>query len=303
MTELLKASPNAVARIMTADEKRNYHDRDDVSQSGLKVSMKDPQKYWRQFVKKPRDPRDPPTASMKFGNDCEDFLFNNRVPRDAKLIPERALNSQGHKRNDAGQTNWTDWLEETGYDPSKQLLLKQDEWDDHLGPLAKVRENVMAHKRARTLLFDKPNERHIGIFGVDEPTGMGTRGELDNFSSINFIFDLKSTKETRLAGFEKEIWTFGYHIQAYWYQRLVYQLTGEVFPFVFIVVGNRGGHYVETYDLHDDWLQLARPVVRRGLDRLAEMYRTGKWVTRTHGSLHTAKPKPWMHQQVWEDET
>ena len=160
----------------------------------------------------------------------------------------------------------------------------------------------MKHSRAKKLLFSAPNEKNIGIYGVDEATGMGTRGELDIFSSLGAIVDLKSSKETRRSGFEKQIWNFGYHIQAAWYQDLVFQLTGNRYPFVFVVVGNRGGHYVETYDLDESWMEMARPVIRRGIDRLAEAYRTGRWATVTHGKIHTCHPKPWMKRQVWEEE-
>ena len=89
MSILLDVLPDSPARLMTPDEMENYHGNDGISQSGLKLFLKDPLRYWRERVKQPADQRPPPSASMQFGKEVEAFLFEKRV--NVVEIPDSAL--------------------------------------------------------------------------------------------------------------------------------------------------------------------------------------------------------------------
>jgi hypothetical protein len=301
MSNYLKLIDGSKARLLPPSEASSYHDRREISQSGLKAFMKNPSLFYRRYIKTPPDPQPAPSAALQFGKDIEEFLFKERVPRNAVLIPPEVLGTNGAKRNLAGQTQWTDWKDQQ---PQGALLLKSDEWDKHVGPLVKVRENLKRHRKAYDMLFGSPCERSVGIVSRHEETGLDTRCELDHYSSRGAIIDLKSTKETRKSGFENEIWKYGYFVQGRWYQNMVFDLTGERVPFFLVAVGNNGDYNVETYRLSAEWLQMGQNVIDRGMRMLADAFRTGNWNTATHNKTPFVEPRSWHRQKVnvWEQE-
>ena len=297
-------------------DKDEYHADTSISQSSLKVFLRDPQQFYRQFVAR-TEPRKPPTASMVFGNQVEDFAFRNRL--NAVMIPSDVLNEKGDRRDRAGERQWSSWkLQQQAAHGEDVQLLKADEFGKPFGPGAVMQsvDSLRGHDFANELIWG-PSLKNVRIRWVDEITGLPCRCEIDILHAEAIIGDLKTTNDPSESGFAKSVSNFGYHIQAFFYREALHRLAeflddqqtspeleflrplleqvqaGKPLLCTWIAVKNSPSYMTEVHPVDEDWYSIAEPLVREAMQKLKESYASGNWQTPTHGGITRLKPPKW----------
>lgn len=133
---------------------------------------------------------------------------------------------------------------------------------------------VLTHPVAKAILSDGTPER--SLFWQDETTGVTRRARLD-WLRDNAAVDLKTAADASPTGFAKAVATYSYHQQDDWYTEGVATLTGEVLPFLFLVVEKEPPHLVGVYQLDEEARAIGRDRNRRALDVYAECAATNTW--------------------------
>lgn len=269
-----------------------YHQMPGVSQSMIKAFVDDPGNYRTRYVLG-EVPAGGEARHFEWGHDFENLVFYDRIP--GVLIPNEVLAQSERdgtviysKRGPA----WTEWKNRQIAEHGEQVrLYKQDEWEKTIQPYLIARDNLRAHGKAMKLLN---GERHAVITWTDEETGIPCKCQLDTISRWRVLTDLKTSRDCSPAEFNRSVFNFGYHIQAEWYRRAWERLTGELWPFTFVVVQTKPSYGCETYDLDEAWYELARRKIREGLNGLKRAYDEDWWHTPTFGKVTTLEPEVWM---------
>lgn len=279
-----------IVRDMPSEE---YHDIDDrVSQSALKLFLRDPGQYYQRYELKIRPEGGKPKHFI-WGQDFENLLFEDRLP--GVLIPDEVLSRSERDGKVILRRSGAAWKEfesrmqaEHGQDVR---LLKGDEWAKDIQPLLLARDQLRAHAKAAKLIR---GDQHVCAFWEDEETGLPCKCQFDVLSERRAIVDLKTAANADPDQFNRAVYNFGYHLQAAWYTRAWERATGERWPFAFVVVQSSPSYFCEVYTLGPEWLELAEQQIARGMRRLAEAKQQNRWQTETCGQVVELTPLPWM---------
>jgi len=303
--------------------KDEYHADPALSQSSLKVFMKDPQHFYRCYVAR-TEPRKEPTPAMEFGTRVEDLAFRNRM--NAHIIPVTALHPNGNKMNAAGRTNWTDYVAQMRADHGPDVqLLKAEEFDKPFGPGAVMQavENLRGHEMANRLIWGD-SIKNVRIRWRCKYTGLDCRCEIDLLHAMSIIGDLKTCFDVGMEGFHRAVLQQGYYIQSFMYREALQAVAehldeqpdsdvlrfcrpmlerirdGENILCCWIGVKNKPSYHAEVHPCSDEWYTIAEPVVRAKMFELKQCYDTGRWQTLTHGNMTTLKPKKFAYNLLEE---
>jgi len=255
-----------------------YHASPGVSHSMLEKFIEDPQWYEGLFISKTIPGLK--TNSLSFGSLVEAYLLE---PDNVVEISEEVLSVSGSKAGKA-------WKEFAAENVGKQLV-KQDQ----MSILRRIHLNVIEHRIARKALLEGDREIQQSIRWTDEKTGLLLRCRLD-VSKPKVTVDLKTAASHKPLDFVRASLRFGYHRQAQMYREGRAALTGEVLPFVFVVVKNSAPWSVRTFDFHTEeevWLHTAKLENDYYLGLLAKCYETGMWCGPNHGELNSLWYPPW----------
>jgi exodeoxyribonuclease VIII len=99
---------------------------------------------------------------------------------------------------------------------------------------------------------------------------------LDHYNSGN-IFDLKTCNDASPNGFARQIYNFGYHIQAAWYLDTCKMAGLEADGFIFIAVEKEPPYAIGLYELGADSMEVGRSAYQSALDKLERAKSTGDW--------------------------
>ncbi len=290
-----------------------YHADTSVSQSGIKLFLKDPGQYLGQYVDQ-TEPSSSATPSQQFGLDVERHLFFGELPKRENVIeiPDDVLQSVTFKTGaKAGTTElqkrgemWHAW--QAAQDPDAKLLRShemqpiRDVYQAKVDLMMRVADSVKSHDRARKLVFGQ-GIPHIAFRWTDEATGLPCKCQIDMLHCTpsdnvepKMIVDVKTAKDATPKGFMKAVSNFGYHLQAWWYREAVRLWCGIELPFVFVVIKNEPSYHVECYILPDEWMDLAERKIRYGLKAIADCQSRSNWTSPTHGRIVMLDtPPPW----------
>lgn len=116
------------------------------------------------------------------------------------------------------------------------------------------------------------------------------KGRID-FDGATALVDLKSTRDASPDGFGREVWRYGYHVQAAWYSDAYYLATGIRKPYVLVAVEVEAPHVVQVYRVPEVVLELGRETYRAWLEKLAICREESRWPGYADGELELTLPK------------
>lgn len=140
-----------------------------------------------------------------------------------------------------------------------------------------MRASVMAHPVARAIL-ERPGQNEVASFRRDPETGLMLKGRADRVcmddQQRTVIPDLKTTQHgcAGKEAFSKEIYNWGYAIQAHHYLTLF-----GASSFVFIVVEKESPYACAVYALEPDAIAHGARLWREYLNRVKECTDSGIW--------------------------
>lgn len=271
-----------------------YHADRSLSQSKIKNFLDDPAQFKAEHIDGDAQPREA-TPQQQFGIDLERLLLYGESP--GIMIPNNVLAT--HQRD--GKTiysrrgaDWEAWkAEQIERHGENVQMLREEEFSKTVGPLLIARDRLREHSRAKRLIYGD-GEPHVGFRWTDPDTGLPCKCQLDMLHGPSgdprIIVDLKAMRSIKPSIFNKDVLSWGYHIQSWWYSEAVRLWCGEQLPFVFVVVKNKPSFSCETFDLDEDWFKLGREKAKRAMERIAKALETGDWTTETHGRVVTLSP-------------
>jgi exodeoxyribonuclease VIII len=118
--------------------------------------------------------------------------------------------------------------------------------------------------------YIKSGDSELSVFTKDR------KCRLDHYNSGN-IFDLKTCNDASPNGFSKQIYNYGYHIQAAWYIDTCKMAGLEADGFIFIAVEKEAPYAIGLYELGSDSLEVGRSAYQSALDKLEHAKSTGEW--------------------------
>jgi hypothetical protein len=149
----------------------------------------------------------------------------------------------------------------------KQPLLTKEIWQVY-----RMRDAVMAHPLARAAFTDHRAEE--SVFWDEDGLMLKCRPDA---TKPGTLVDLKTTVNADPREFGKTAYKFGYHQSAAHYQDGVLAATGELLPFVFVLVEKTAPYLVSVVQLDDEAIQAGRALNERAKNIYRDCNETGIW--------------------------
>lgn len=285
-----------------------YHTIKAVSCSMIKSFIEDPQTCWEEYVAGISTRKE--NAGMRAGTALERLCFFDEAPN-ACIIPQEVL-QQRRKPNSDEMTYaksgpaWNEWQERTIAEHGADvMMLKQEEFNKTVTPLLMARDALREHEAAAKLIWGD-GEPHVSIVGTDVSTGieLPVKMQLDMRHSRKIIVDLKIAAPSVMSGIGSlmnRVKDYGYFLQSWSYRHMMYAMTGEEWPFIFVFVSSESPFRVKVLELDPDWDTLAESIWRDGLSRLSKCWQSGVWQPDDYGRI-IKLPMPRYAMTAWEDE-
>lgn len=157
---------------------------------------------------------------------------------------------------------------------------------------------VWNHDEARAILSAQ-GSNEVSCWKEDDETGLLLKGRADRVTTdaqgYTVVADLKTCGrgEGDIESFSKSIFSWGYHHQAFFYQKLLFEASF----FVYIVVEKEPPFAVACYSLDAESLELGGRDVRRWLNQVAECKTSGVWPGYAMGIRPIGVPK-WVKDKL-----
>jgi len=278
--------PNAAADAQAHEwTDPEYRAAEGLSNSALKEFIDDPLAFrLRQLGQLEQRETSP---AMQFGKDAEALVFYGELEGNPVIIPDEALSNTGARRNNAGQSNWSDWTAQN----EGRRWLKQAEWDKQIRPLELLRDNVRENKTAWNLIHHPRTTKHLCVTWTDPETGILRKSQLDLFAqAVPLLIDYKTTRTLSMRMLPSHIYNVGWHLQAATYREAVFHLTGEWHPWVWIMSKNSPGYGCECFEADPLWFDIANWTIRQGLRDYVQAVETGNWQAASMGRIRRVSP-------------
>lgn len=188
-----------------------YFELKRMSSSALKeIAQRSPRHYYAKYE---LGKRADATPEQEFGTlvhtcllESETFLNNYRV--------KPKFDRRTTKGKEAEQL----WLSDV---PPDCVVVEEGRHEELLGMV----ESLRSHKLAMELLKDGMPEA-TGLF-TEPTTKVECKARLDFLRNDAMIVDIKTTKDARASKFSRDIWEYGYHIQAAFYCLAASEILGR----------------------------------------------------------------------------
>lgn len=176
--------------------------------------------------------------------------------------------------------------------------MKSPEFKEFMEPFYSIHNNVAECQPVKDLLCGGERKRVI----LWSYLGVELKSEIDILHE-HCIVDLKTCSPDHIdgEGFSRHCVSYGWHIQAASYQLAVEQETGKLLPFVFVAIANKPSYRVETYQLHEDFMQSGRQQFGDMIEFYKDCLERNHWHSETWGQLNIIKAPRWFEaqQQDW----
>lgn len=257
-----------------------YHSLPGVSNSRLKVFMDDVREYWYQFLSGLYVPEI--KTHFDIGTVVHDLVLLRDDSR-VVCIPQEVLSKSGSKSGKA----WDQFAEEN----EGLILLKQQEH----ATVMRCCEALASHPVASALL-DKPGLSERMFRYQDSSLEMSLRCKPDKIIDNGVVVDIKTTSTgTRASRFVKNITSYGYHYQEYFYRKVLAKCGVNVAAFVFVAVQVEPPYTVDCYTISDSFRRIAEVDVENSLLELAERTRANNWLPNNHNSIVELEPPNYLN--------
>lgn len=259
---------------------QEYNKHEGVRRSDLWKIRESPEKYlWA--IEHP----EPPTPALIFGSMVHKLLL-----QPDGFVDEYAIAPESDRRTTLGKQDW-----ELFYERSRgKTAVKLADYNTANDMV----NAVTRHPIARKLLngeVEKP------LFWTDADTGEPCKVRLDMLTELGgkpVVVDYKSANCAKTEVFNRKMFDFGYHMQAYMYTEAVMQCMGleERPPFVFVVQEKQAPYAVNCIVATDAVINAGMDVFRECIGILHECKTTGNFYgyNGKGGDLNEALLPKWM---------
>lgn len=239
-------------------DEQAYHARPELSSTGARRLLDSPARfrYWE-------DHPQPVKAAFDLGSAAHAKILGVGAP--IIVYPDEHLTPSGNVSTKAATVEWERERRAEGLIPiSAEDAFRVD----------RMAEAVLADRDARGVL-ETIVGREVSI--VTRVDGVPVRARFDVYGGTRAA-DLKTTRDASPRGFNRSVGTYGYHVQAAWYDDAHKAETGQALTsFTFIVVESARPHLVGVYELDFMWTDLAAGLAQKARDLWLECTEAGVW--------------------------
>lgn len=173
----------------------------------------------------------------------------------------------------------------------KEILTKA--MNDHAMAMAKAaaaipaaRPYLMGGRSEATLLWTFEREAIGGVPGYS----MECRSRLDFIADCGALVDLKTTRDASPSGFGREVGRYNYHVQAAFYRRAYFRVTGKLLPYKFVAIESAFPFVGAVYSVTDEALELGEETFTGWMDHLNVCQQTNHWPGYGEGEMDVELP-------------
>lgn len=240
-----------------------YHSGVGISRSGIMKIMDAPIYYKSKYLDKVSEP---PTQAMILGSALhtkvlEPHLFDQQY----FTLPEC------DRRTKQGKAAYEDAM----FLADGKQLLKSDEFD----LINILSESINSNEDAKGLLANTQHEKTL--YWTDEETGVLCKARPDFMflsDDISYVGDIKTTNNASPRNFQRDMFDYGYHIQAAMIAEGLKQIKGIVVEdFYYAVVEKSEPYLTAIYKINAEALAHGHEEFKKGLKTLKECQETGVW--------------------------
>jgi len=284
---------------------KQYHSTPAISASWLKMMNKSAYHVWYHFISKDRPPSIQ-TQAMMLGS-----LTHTLVLEPEKLSAEYVIVPEGiDKRSKDGKAFFAE-IEESGKTPVKQADF------DHCAAMA----NALRDDAFFMLLRQNKHENERTFFWDDPRTGLACKMRPDTVIHPCELFpngvvtDVKTTADASPAGFGRQFFALGYHIQAahnaigfmrafgrgepeFW--RDGEELKSNLPLFVFECVEKDAPHVTQCYTVPADVMEYGIRVVEELMDSAEYCFEHDAWPGYANVSPVEIAVPGWIRREMEE---
>lgn len=241
-----------------------YHSSPGISKSGLMMINKSPKHYYDRYLSPDRQEQKP-TDAMRLGSLAHCFLLEPiKIKERYAIMPKIDLRTkEGKLEKDA-------FIKES----EGKEVTTQDEHDQARDMTYSVFENKtceMLFKSGENLKVESSiyfNDVELDVLCKCRP----------DLLTDNYILDFKTTQDASEESFSREIYQYGYHIQAAMMQEGCHSIgMGLIKDFFFVCVEKKEPYYTAVYRLSDEAIAKGREDFRRLLKVYKECMESGEW--------------------------
>ena len=265
-----------------------YHKMPALSNSGLKMLLDCPARYYYKYLSGEYEPKEKP--HFKIGKACHCYILEGK---------EKFEQIYWHNP-------YSDWLKSDivqllqnayGYDCSiskfpvselteilldnagivpKQIHLNKNELNQVIGTAKAIKSNKQAYAA-----FAQKGECELSIFWKDEGSGLWLKCRPDFLPyDCEAVPDYKTCTSVNPAVFYKDFLNFGYHVQAAMYKAGIKAVTGKDVQAFFFVAQEKEPPYITQVFVPDMGLiEHGNKAVRNAISVYLKCKETGIWNT------------------------
>lgn len=187
-----------------------------------------------------------PSEAMVLGSAAHAFILEGEAAFESAFAVAPDLD----KRTKEGKAQWGEFQAAN----AGKTIISHDQGDCIVGMWA----SLMAHPLAR--IFLKQSREEVTAIWDDQETGQRCKARFDSLPDNNkrSIIDLKTCKDSSSKGFQRQIVSLNYDIQAAWYTIGAQQNKLDVDTFIFIAVETSAPYAVKCGFLSPSWLEWAK---------------------------------------------
>jgi exodeoxyribonuclease VIII len=244
----------------------DYHDDPAISRSGIMEFKKNPRKYWAKYLNPNRPPKEKSSA-MEFGTAFHTLLLEPHLLSDNYFIhPEQTL------LKEIGRERYDDYkyrLNEA--ETLNKSILTYNQFEN----LLNMQESLYANEKAKELIEGAIYES--SYFAQDKESGLMIKAKPDILHRRIYV-DLKTCENASASAFQRDMVSYGNHIQAAMVKDAVLSNTGhEIYACINICVEKTYPYSVGIYIIDEAAIDAGREQYKAILLDLQACLRHNKW--------------------------
>jgi hypothetical protein len=287
-----------------------YHSDEAISSHGLNALARSPLHYWS-YYKNPERPTPKETPALKIGSAIHKAIlepdkFEKEYVQEPQLTDYKGVLD---KLEDYKERAKALGLPVSGTKGALKYKIQSQEslqdapgsvfWDDIVGNIVQGRISLSkaeykacrgisyrVHKHPAASKIFSSGIPEASIFWTDPDTGVSCRGRIDwiqlepdTAEEIIYytVADIKSTQNASPASFQRDVFKYGYHIQAAMYWDGMSALGYYPQSFVFSAWEKKPPFATALYYMTEELLEAGRKEYKRLLKIYAECLKTDNW--------------------------
>ena len=201
---------------------------------------------------------------MNFGNAGHCLILEPHKFEELYVSAPKGLSRRGKN----GRKSWEEFCELH----SGKNVLAATEWEQ----LQKIRK--VFHINPKIMQFWKHGETEVSMFWDDDELDVYCKARMDWYDADSMkIVDLKFTNNINKFSNQKMI-DQHFSVQAAWYKRGVYQLTGSTCDFLFVFVEKYSPHIISIIKVSEEIIRQGEQTILRAIKKFSKIH-DGKFTT------------------------